>query len=270
MEQYITQAKTMLVEYAPKFILAIIILLVGLKIIGSITKFARKTMTKRNVDPTLVPFLTSLISWVLKIMLVISVAERIGIETTSFIAVLGAASLAIGFALQGTLANFASGVLLLIFRPYKIGDLVEVADTLGVVEEIQIFTTILASPDNKKLIVGNSAITSGKISNYTANGKIRVDLTIGISYGADIKKAKDVLLDVMNKHDKVLQDPAPFVGVAELADSSVNLAVRPHCDPAHYWDVYFDIYEQGKLSLDANNIEIPSPQMDVHLEKLGA
>ncbi|MFT5618866.1 MAG: small conductance mechanosensitive channel [Arenicella sp.] len=270
MEEYISQIKVMLVEYAPKFILAIIILLVGLKIIGAVTNFARKTMSKRNVDSTLAPFLTSLIGWVLKAMLLISVAERIGIETTSFIAVLGAASLAIGFALQGTLANFASGVLILIFRPYKIGDLVEVSDTLGVVEEIQIFTTILASLENKKVIIGNSAITSGKITNYTANGSIRVDLTIGISYGADIKKAKNVLLEIMNKHDKILKDPAPFVGVAELADSSVNLAVRPYCDPAHYWDVYFDIYEQGKIALDDNNIEIPFPQMDVHMDKLGA
>ena len=270
MEKYldIAHLKKMVMDYAPQALMAILVLLIGLRIINGLVKFSKKTMGKRGVDATLIPFLSSLVNWTLKAMLLISVANMVGIETTSFIAVLGAASLAIGLALQGTLSNFASGVLLLIFRPYKLGELVEAAGTLGVVQEIQIFTTILATPENKKVIIPNSAVTAGQITNYTALGKIRVDMTIGISYDADIKKAKEVLIEVMSKHDKVLADPAPFVGVAELADSAVNLAVRPHCNPDHYWDVYFDIYEQGKLALDEHSISIPFPQMDVHLDKL--
>jgi len=190
----------------------------------------------------------------------------VGIETTSFVAILGAAGLAVGLALQGTLSNFAGGILLLLFRPYKVGDLVETQGRLGEVREIQIFTTILATPDNKMAIIPNGPIMNGEIVNYTALGKIRVDLVMGISYGADIRKAKEVLLQVMNAHPKVLKDPAPFVGVSELGDSAVNLAVRPHADPADYWDVYFDIYEQGKIALDDHNIEIPFPQVDVHMK----
>lgn len=249
---------------------ALLLLIIGFRVINFAVSLIEKVLKKNNIDETLRPFILSLTKWALVAMLVISAAGMVGIETTSFVAVLGAAGLAIGFALQGTLANFASGVLLLIFRPYKVGDLVEAAGQLGVVQEVQIFTTILATPDNKKVIIPNGAVGSGSITNYTALGNIRVDLVIGIAYGADIRKAREVMMKIMTAHDKVSKDPAPFVGVLELGDSSVNLAVRPHCHPDYYWDVYFDIYEQCKIALDDNGIEIPFPQMDVHLDKLGA
>jgi small conductance mechanosensitive channel len=191
----------------------------------------------------------------------------VGIATTSFVAVLGAAGLAVGLALQGSLANFAGGVLVMIFKPYKVGDLIESQGHLGVVKEVQIFNTILISPQSKRIIIPNGATSNGSVVNYTVEGKIRVDLTVGVSYDADIDQTKSVLMDVMVNHDKVIQDPAPFVGVTEMADSSVNFVVRPHCLPEHYWDVYFDINEGVKKALDKNAITIPFPQRDVHLIK---
>lgn len=252
-------------ELAPKLALAIITLLIGLWIIKGISKLVTLSMERSKVDPTLIPFMTSLISWLLKVLLFISVASMIGIATTSFVAVLGAAGLAIGLALQGSLANFAGGVLIMIFKPYKVGDLIESQGHLGIVKEVQIFNTILISPQAKQVIIPNGAVSNGAIVNYTAEGKIRVDLSVGIAYNADIDQAKSVLMDVLTTHDKVLQDPAPFVGVSEMADSSVNLVVRPHCHPDHYWDVFFDINEAMKKALDKNNISIPFPQRDVHL-----
>jgi len=252
-------------EYAPKLALAIVTLLLGLWIIRGITKLTQVSMERSKVDPTLIPFMSSLVSWALKVLLFISVASMIGIATTSFIAVLGAAGLAIGLALQGSLANFAGGVLVMIFKPYKVGDLIESQGHLGVVKEVQIFNTILLSPQSKRIIIPNGAVSNGSIVNFTAEGLIRVDLSVGVSYSADIDQTKAVLMDVLVTNEKVLQDPAPFVGVSEMADSSVNFAVRPHCLPEHYWDVYFDINEAVKKALDKNAISIPFPQRDVHL-----
>ncbi|UZR94702.1 mechanosensitive ion channel family protein [Chondrinema litorale] len=259
-------AAELIITYAPKVLLALVVLLVGLRVINFIMKVINNKLVQTNVDATLRPFAINLLSWTLKIMLFISVASMIGITTSSFVAVLGAAGLAVGLALQGTLSNFAGGILILIFRPYKVGDLVETQGRLGTVKEIQIFTTILSTPDNKMAIIPNGAIMNDEIVNFTTLGKIRVDLTMGISYGADIKKAKEVLEQVMLAHPKVLRDPLPFVGVSELGDSSVNLAVRPYAIPQDYWAVYFDIYENGKIALDDNGIEIPFPQMDVHMK----
>lgn len=253
--------------YVPKFLLALLVLFIGLRIIAGISKMVRKGMEKKNTDETLRPFLVSLLSWTLKAMLIISVIQMIGVETTSFIAVLGAAGLAIGLAFQGALGNFAGGVLLLVFKPYKVGDLIESQGQLGVVKEIQIFTTILLNPQNKTIILPNGAVANGDITNYTTEGKIRVDMTIGISYNSDIKKAKNILLEVMKSDENVISAPAPFVGVSELADSSVNLAVRPWCDPVHYWDVYFGTLENCKNALDKGGVTIPFPQMDIHLDK---
>lgn len=252
-------------EYAPKLALAIITLLIGLWIVKGISGLVRVSMEKSKVDPTLVPFLTSLVAWLLKVLLFISVASMIGIATTSFVAVLGAAGLAIGLALQGSLANFAGGVLVMIFKPYKVGDLIESQGHLGVVKEVQIFNTILVNPQSKRVIIPNGAVSNGSIVNYTAEGKIRVDLTAGVAYDADIDQTKAVLMDVLKANDKVLQDPAPFIGLSEMADSSVNFAVRPHCKPEHYWDVYFGVNEAVKRALDANAITIPFPQRDVHI-----
>jgi len=252
-------------EYAPKLALAIITLLIGLWVIRGVTKLTKASMERSKTDPTLIPFIGSLISWGLKALLFISVASMIGIATTSFVAVLGAAGLAIGLALQGSLANFAGGVLVMVFKPYKVGDLIESQGHLGVVKEVQIFNTILTSPQSKRIIIPNGATSNGSIINYTAEGKIRVDLTIGVSYNADIDKTKAVLMDVLLANTKVMKDPEPFVGVLEMADSSVNFAVRPHCAPEHYWDVFFGVNEALKKSLDANDISIPFPQRDVHL-----
>lgn len=265
MQELSMKAYELGLEYAPKVALAVITLIIGLWVISMIGKLLHLSMEKSKVDLTLIPFLSSLVSWVLKILLFISVASMIGIATTSFIAVLGAAGLAIGLALQGSLSNFAGGVLIMIFKPYKVGDLIEAQGQLGVVKEVQIFNTILTSPQNKQVIMPNGAVSNGAIVNYSAEGKIRVDLNIGIAYNANIPQAKEVIMAVLKNHPKVMQDPAPFVGVVELADSSVNLAVRPHCHPSDYWDVFFDINEQMKTALDENNITIPFPQRDVHL-----
>lgn len=253
--------------YAPKILMAILVLIIGLWIIKKIVKCTGKTMEKKGMDPSLKGFFASLISVGLKVLLLISVAGMIGIQTTSFIAIIGAAGLAIGLALQGTLANFAGGVLILIFKPYKIGDLIEAQGHLGVVKEIQMFVTILLTPENKTVFIPNGAMSNGNIVNYTLQDLIRVDMTFGISYDSDIAKTKEILMNLMVNHPKVLKEPAPFVGVSELADSSVNLATRPYTRPADYWEVYFYMYETGKLELEKAGITIPFPQVDVHMDK---
>ena len=265
LEQYTQRAIELTMEYAPKLVLALVVLVIGLWIINRIIDILGNLLDRRHIDKSLQPFLKSLLGIGLKVMLLISVASMIGIETTSFVAVIGAAGLAVGLALQGTLANFAGGVLILIFKPFKVGDLIEAQGHLGTVEEIQIFVTIISTPESKTVIIPNGAISNGNITNYTTKGIIRVDLVMGISYESNIKQAREVLVKVMQEHPKVMKDPAPFVGVVELADSSVNLAVRPHCSPSDYWEVYFDIYEAGKEALDAANITIPFPQVDVHM-----
>lgn len=257
--------KAAIILYLPKLALAIATLVIGLWLIGLVVKGTRKGMEKSNLDQTLVPFLCNLISWGLKALLLISVASMIGIATTSFVAVLGAAGLAVGLALQGSLANFAGGVLILIFKPYAVGDLVEAQGHLGVVKEVQIFNTILLTPTNKRVIIPNGALSNGSVVNYSAEGVLRVDLTIGIAYEADVPKAKELLVQMMQENPQVLDEPAPMAAVAELADSSVNLAVRPWCTVENYWDVYFETTERAKQVLETNDITIPFPQQDVHL-----
>ncbi|MFD0797745.1 mechanosensitive ion channel family protein [Maribacter chungangensis] len=253
-------------SYGVPLLKAILIYLIGSWIIKKITKAVKKIMAKGSYDESLQKFLVNLVSWALKIFLIITVISTLGVETTSLAAVIAAAGLAVGLALQGSLSNFAGGVLLMIFKPYKIGDLIEAQDSLGVVKEIEIFTTKLVSPDNKLVIVPNGAMANGNITNYTAEGKIRVDTVIGVGYGEDIKKTKDVLMEVLTSNELVLKDPAPSVNVMELADSSVNFAVRPFCKPEHYWDVYFATYENCKLALDKAGIEIPYPH-EVQINK---
>jgi len=259
------KAMELVMSYAPKIVLAIVTLIIGLWIIGTVVKLSRKAMDHTKMDKTLVPFISNLLSWTLKVLLFISVASMVGIATTSFVAVLGAAGLAIGLALQGSLANFAGGVLILIFKPYKVGDLIEGQGHLGVVKEVQIFNTILLTPNNKRVIVPNGAMSNGSVVNYSAEGTLRVDLVIGIAYESDIPKAKELLLQMMQSDGRVLKEPAPLVAVSELADSSVNLVVRPWCSFSDYWAVYFDTTENAKKILEANGITIPFPQRDVHL-----
>ncbi|MFK7834053.1 MAG: mechanosensitive ion channel family protein [Winogradskyella sp.] len=258
-QKWIDEGYNLIVEFGPKLIAAIAIWIIGSWIVKMLLKGVKKAMNKADYDESLKKFLLNLINWILKIVLIVVVLGTVGIETTSFAAILAAAGLAIGLALQGSLGNFAGGVLLMIFKPIKIGDLIEAQGELGVVKEIEIFTTKLLTPTNKEVIIPNGALSNGNIVNYSTEGKLRVDLTFGVGYDSDIKQTKDVLMQVLTSNPKVLQDPAPTVNVSELADSSVNFAVRPWCTVADYWDVYFATHENVKIALDAAGIEIPYP-----------
>jgi small conductance mechanosensitive channel len=263
---YIQQGTSMALEYAPKFALALVTLIVGFILVNAFVKFMRKTMKKRNVDPSLIPFTVSLTNVTLKAMLLISVASMVGIQTTSFIAVLGAAGLAVGLALQGSLANFAGGVLILIFKPFKVDDVIEAQGFIGIVKSVQIFNTIINTFDNKKIIIPNGAISSGSITNYSAESMRRVDMEFGIGYGDDIKKAKEVLARLIAADARVLSEPAePFIALKELGESSVNFVVRVWAKAEDYWGIYFDMQENVKLTFDKEGISIPFPQRDVHL-----
>ncbi|MET2983736.1 mechanosensitive ion channel family protein [Aureibaculum conchae] len=267
-ENIMNQATTFLTTYGISIIGAIVIWIIGSWIIKKLLKVARNVMTKNDYDESLQKFLLNLLGWTLKILLILAILAKLGVETTSFAAILAAAGLAVGLALQGSLSNFAGGVLLMIFKPIKIGDLIEAQGELGVVKEIEIFTTKIITPTNKLVIIPNGTLSNGNIVNYTEEGKLRVDLTFGVGYDSDIKQTKDVLMSVITTNDKVLKDPAPTVNVSELADSSVNFAVRPWCTPEHYWDVYFETTENVKVALDKAGIEIPYPHA-VEIQKEG-
>lgn len=253
--------------YGIKIIGAILIWIIGSWVIKKIMKGMKKVMSNRAYDESLQKFLLNLTNWILKILLIITLLGTLGVPTTSFAAIIAAAGLAIGLALQGSLGNFAGGVLIMIFKPIKIGDLIEAQGEVGVVKEIEIFTTKLTGLSNREIIIPNGALSNGNIINYTTEGTRRVDLTFGVGYDSDIKKTKDVLMNVLTSHPLVLKDPQPTVNVSELADSSVNFAVRPWSKAEDYWTVYFDITEQTKEALDAAGIEIPYPhQVEIHKE----
>ena len=262
---YVDKAVEMSMQYGPKLVLAIVVLLVGLAVIGRVTKLMRAGMDRGKAEPTLARFLTNLVSVALKALLFISVASMVGVETTSFIAVLGAAGLAIGLALQGSLANFAGGVLVLMFRPYKVGDFIEAQGVAGTVFSIQIFHTVLKTPDNKVVVVPNGGISNGIITNYSAEATRRVDFVFGIGYDDDIAKAKGILKRLVEEDARTLKDPAPQIVVAELGDSSVNFKVRVWVQASDYWGLFFDMTEKVKLAFDAEGVSIPFPQRDVHL-----
>ncbi|MCT4630438.1 mechanosensitive ion channel domain-containing protein [Winogradskyella sp.] len=267
-QKWIDKGYDLIVEFGPKVIAAILIWIIGSWIIKILMKGINKAMHKANYDDSLKKFLLNLLKWIFKIVLILVVLGTVGIETTSFAAILAAAGLAIGMALQGSLGNFAGGVLLMIFKPIKIGDLIEAQGELGVVKEIEIFTTKLLTPTNKEVIIPNGALSNGNIVNYSTEGKLRIDLTFGVSYDADIKQTKDILMNVLTSQPKVLKNPAPTVNVSELGDSSVNFAVRPWSSIEDYWDVYFDTHENVKIALDAAGIEIPYPH-SVEIQKKG-
>lgn len=244
---------------------AFLIFIIGKWAARMVTLWIEQIMIRGKIDATLASFTKSLMYFGVMIFVVIAALNKLGIETTSFIALIGAAGLAIGLALQGSLQNFAAGVLLILFKPFKVGDFIEAAGKLGGVEEIQIFNTILDSPDNRRMIVPNSKITADIITNFSDIKKRRIDLVFGISYSDDIKKAKDVLMNLVLSEPKVLKDPAPVVAVSELADSSVKLVCWPWVKPSDYWEVYFNLIEQGKIALEKNGMSIPFPQHDVHV-----
>ncbi len=267
-EKWIDKGIEFALDYGPKVIGAILIWIIGSWVIKKLMKTIAKVMTARNYDESLQKFLLNLIGWVFKILLVLAILAKVGVETTSFAAILAAAGLAIGMALQGSLSNFAGGVLIMIFKPFKIGDLIEAQGVLGVVKEIEIFTTKLSTPENKEAIIPNGILSNGNIINFTSQGTLRVDLNIGIGYGDDMKKAKDVITKVLESNPKVLKDPAPTVAVSELGDNAVNLVVRPFATVENYWDVYFETLEQSKNALDEAGISIPYPQRDVHIHNV--
>jgi small conductance mechanosensitive channel len=262
---YVDTAVEVTMTYGPQLLLAIIVLIVGLWIINRFVRVMGKGMERSNTEPTLAKFLTSLVSIGLKALLLISVASMVGIATTSFIAILGAAGLAVGLALQGSLANFAGGVLVLMFRPFKVGDFVEAAGVSGTIHEIQIFNTIMKTPDNKVIIVPNGAVSNGIITNYSLEATRRVDFVFGIGYGDDIAKAKATIERLVQADERSLADPAPQIVVSELADSSVNITTRVWVNAADFWGLKFDLTEKVKLTFDQEGISIPFPQRDVHL-----
>lgn len=266
---YIDSALDLILKYGPKVVLAIVTLVVGFIVIKSITKGSKRLMERRKTDPTLRPFLLGMISILLKILLIISIMSMIGIEMTSFIAILGAAGLAVGLALQGTLQNFAGGVILLLFKPFKVGDFIESQGIMGTVSEIQIFNTILKTPDNRVIILPNSPLATNNLTNFTKEPNRRVDLAFGIGYDDDIDKAREVIEEVIKRNEKVLNEPAPpFIAVSELADSSVNFAVRIWTKTEDYWEVYFYMHETVKKEFDKQGISIPYPQTDVHIHQV--
>ena len=260
--------ETFFVEYSPRVAGALITLVVGWFIIKIIVGLIHKTIERTEADETLEKFFASLASILLKTILVMMVIGQLGVKTASFIAVLGAATFAVGFALQGSLSNFAAGVMILIFRPFKVGDFIEAGGATGSVDEVGIFATIIRTGDNKKMIVSNSAITGGNITNYSAYDKRRVDMVFGIGYGDDIDKARSVMRAILEGDPRVHSDPEPFLAVAELADSSVNFKVRVWVDSGDYWGVFFDTQEQVKKRFDAEGISIPFPQRDVHMHEV--
>ncbi len=251
--------------YGMKIIGALAILILGRIAISIFTGILRKIMKRSNVDQTLTKFVVSLTKIALLTFVIIAALGTLGVQTASFVAIIGAAGLAIGFALQGSLSNFAAGVMLIIFRPFQCGDYVEAGGTSGTVDEIKIFNTVLKTPDHKKVIVPNSSITSNTITNYSAMDTRRVDMVFGIGYDDDIKLAKDTLVQILADEPRVLKDPASTVAVSELGDSSVNFVVRPWVKTSDYWGVFFDITEKVKLTFDQKGISIPFPQRDVHL-----
>jgi small conductance mechanosensitive channel len=265
MEAMIDQLVAAVVAWGPNVIASVAILILGW--VGSrlVASGVRRAMTRARVDETLVKFIGNLVYMLVLTLVVIAVLGRLGINTTSLAAVVGAAGLAVGLAFQGTLANFAAGVLVLVFRPFKVGDFIEAAGVSGAVVSVELFTTVLNTPDNKRVIVGNGAVMSGPITNYSANSTRRVDMVFGISYTDDVEAARAAIQRILDADERVLSDPAPAIVVSGLADSSVNLTVRPWCGSADYWAVMGDVTERVKKAFDAEGISIPFPQREIRV-----
>jgi small conductance mechanosensitive channel len=253
-------------EYLPNIISALVLLLLGLWSIRILKNIVSKIMNKRNLEATLANFLGDLLNWTLKILLFITVISQLGVQTSSFVAILGAAGLAIGLSLQGSLANFAGGVLIIMFKPFRVGDFIQAQGEMGTVAQIQIFVTKLHTADNQIIYIPNGQLSNGTINNFSQSTHRRADLTISISYGSDIKKAKEIAMEVMQKHELVLDEPTPVVWVKDLADSSVDLAVRPWAKNENFWAMRSDILQQIKEAFDNNGIKIPYPQRDLHIK----
>lgn len=263
----IEQGQQLALDFAPKIVAAIVIFIVGRWIAKALVGLVRKALNKMQADAMLVKFLGNLVYVLLLTVVLLAALGKLGVQTTSFIAILGAAGLAIGLALKDSLSNLAAGVMVVLFRPYKVGDFVEAGGVSGSVEEVQIFTTVLNTPDNKKVIVPNGQIVSGTITNYSAHATRRVDMVFGCSYEDNVGEVKEVLKGIVDGDSRVLPDPAPLVVVKELADSSVNFAVRVWVNTPDYWGVYFEMTEEVKRRFDEEGISIPYPQRDVHMHQ---
>ena len=269
--EFDTEALTALaITYGIQLVQAIATLVIGLWIVGMVVGVIGKVMDKSNTDPSLAGFIRSLISILLKIMVYITAIGMLGVEMTSFIAILGAAGLAVGMALSGTLQNFAGGVMILLFKPYKVGDFIEAQGYSGSVKEIQIFITVLTTPDNKTVIIPNGPLATGSLINYSAQTTRRVDWIYGIAYGDDLDKAYELLNKFITEDERILKDPEPFLALSELADSSVNIVVRVWVNSADYWGVHFDMNEKVYKQFEQAGLSIPFPQMDVHVHKQDA
>lgn len=269
-EDLLAQAPELATVYGTKFLLAIVIFVVGKFIANTVQKVITKMMFARRIDATVVTFIGKMAWSVIFVFTIVATLSQFGVQTASLVAVIGAAGLAVGLALQGSLSNFAAGVLIVIFRPCRIGDYIEAAGVSGTVDEITIFSTRLITPDNKVVIAPNSAIMDGTITNYSALKQRRLDLTIGVSYDADIALTKKILNGIIENHRLCLETPAPTVGILELADSSVNFAVRPWVNTPDYWTAYFELQEEMKIALDNAGISIPFPQLDLHVQQPAA
>jgi small conductance mechanosensitive channel len=267
-EDFLTRAYDLGAEFGLKLVTALVIFIIGRWVARRLAGLVEKGMTKAGTDSTLTGFLRNIVYIGLLTFVILAAIAQLGVQTTSFIAVLGAAGFAVGLALQGSLANFAAGVLIIIFRPFKSGDFVEAGGVAGVVENIQIFTTTMRTGDNKTIIIPNGQITSSTIVNYSTKDTRRVDMVIGVGYGDDLDKVRRVLEEILKEDERVLEDPAPTIGVLELADSSVNFAVRPWVKSADYWPVYFALHEKVKKRFDKEGISIPFPQQDVHIHQV--
>lgn len=265
MEEYINSTQVLIEKYGPNVIGALIILIVGYIAAKIIRRTFKKIFIKSKVDPTISSFILNLIYGLALTFVVLMTLTRLGVETTSFIAILGAAGLAVGFALKDSLSNFSAGIMLLIFRHFQVGDYIDGGGVSGSVEEIHIFSTKLVTPDNKVIYVPNSSLISGCLTNYSAKDTRRMDMVFGIGYEDDIAKAKSVLAEILDSDERVLKDPAPRIAVIEMGDSSVNIAVRPWTKREDYWEFYFDVHEKVKLRFDEESISFPFPQTDVHL-----
>lgn len=266
-EQILNQITEIAIEYGPKLIGSIVVLIIGIWIIKAVTNGFGKILEKRKTDNTLKPFLKGIVGTLLKVMLVISVLGMLGIEMTSFIAILGALGLAVGLALSGTLQNFAGGVILLMFKPFKVGDMIDAQGYFGTVSEIQIFNTVLKTPDNKTIIIPNGGLSTSSMTNYSMEDERRVDWTIGIGYGDDASKAEQVIKKLCDEDSRILKDPEVFIAISELADSSVNFTVRAWVKLEDYWGVFFDMNKKVYVVFDKEGLNIPYPQMDVHVHK---
>lgn len=264
-ESYFTQFGDLVIAYGGTVLLAIIFLIVGLWVIKRIVKVVGKTMDKRGVDISLQPFLKSLIGALLKIMLIISVVSMLGVEMTSFIAVLGAAGLAVGLALQGSLSNFAGGVLILLLKPFKVGDFIDTGSHSGTVREIQIFYTCITTPTNQEIIVPNGDLSNNAVKNFSFHETRRIDFTFGIGYDDNIDQAKEILMKLITAEEQVLKDPAPVVFIENLNDSSVDFRVRAWSKSSDYWDIVNSMSEKVKKSFDSAGVSIPFPQRDIHV-----